>query len=105
MPDSSQEQQFGNINLTNSKLVSVNADEGSIVDSPGAQITRQSYWSLFGDHSVSPGIDWDWAQRIVLEPLKEEIDERLDKSLLGFVPVDGLNVKVSFQFPFLHKFE
>ncbi|MCX5963771.1 MAG: hypothetical protein NT070_11715 [Cyanobacteria bacterium] len=66
MPDSSQEQQFGNVHLTNSKLVSVNAVGGAIVDSPGAQIIRQSYWSLFGDRPVAPGIDWDWAQRVVL---------------------------------------
>ena len=72
-------------------------DAFAVQNSPGAQIIRQSYWSLFGDRPVSPGIDWDWAQRIVLEPLKEEIDERLDKSLLGFIPVDGLNVKVSSQ--------
>jgi DNA polymerase III delta prime subunit len=82
MAESSQEQQFGNVDLTNSKLVSVNAGENAIVDSPGAQIIRQSYWSLFGDRTTAPGIDWDWAMRI-LKQQQPDIKKRLKDSLFG----------------------
>jgi DNA polymerase III delta prime subunit len=96
MGDRSQDQEMKDMG-GDGQQTQASRDAFAVQNSPGAQIIRQSYWSLFGDRPVSPGIDWDWAQRIVLEPLKEEIDERLDKSLLGFIPVDGLNVKVSSQ--------
>ena len=96
MPDSSQEQQFGNINLTKSKLVSVNAGGGSIVDSPGAQITRQSYWSLFGDRPVAPGIDWDWAMQI-LKQQQPDIKKRLKDSLIVLAEVDTVEMETRSQ--------
>jgi hypothetical protein len=92
MPDSSQEQQFGNVDLTNSKLVSINAGEGAIVDSPGAQIIRQSYWSLFGDRTTAPGIDWEWAMRI-LKQQQPDIKKRLKDSLFGLAEVDAVEME------------
>ncbi len=92
MPDSSQEQQFGNVDLTNSKLVSVNAGGDAIVDSPGAQIIRQSYWSLFGDRASFPGIDWDWAMQI-LKQQQPDIKKRLKESLFGLAEVDAVEME------------
>jgi hypothetical protein len=92
MPDSSQEQQFGNVDLTNSKLVSINAGGDAIVDSPGAQIIRQSYWSLFGDRTTAPGIDWDWAMQI-LKQQQPDIKKRLKDSLFGLAQVDAVEME------------
>jgi DNA polymerase III delta prime subunit len=92
MADSSQEQKFGNVDLTNSKLVSVNAGGDAIVDSPGAKIIRQSYWSLFGDRATAPGIDWDWAMQI-LRQQQPDIKKRLKDSLFGLAEVDAIEME------------
>jgi predicted NACHT family NTPase len=91
MAGDSQEQKYGDVALTDSSWQSGQAGR-DLINAQNSQIIKNSYFSMFGDRR-DPELDWDWAQRVVLEPLKDEIEKRLKLSLFGFAAVDGVEVE------------
>jgi DNA polymerase III delta prime subunit len=92
MAGDSQKQKYGDLELTNSSFESLQAGEDVI---KAEQVTKikQYYFSLFGDRTSEPTVDWDWAERAVLRPLYGEIGKRLKDSLFGLAEVDGIEVE------------
>ena len=53
---------------------------------------NRSFISLFGDRTTAPGIDWDWAMKI-LKQQQPDIKKRLKDSLFGLAEVDAVEME------------
>jgi hypothetical protein len=80
MAGDGQKQSFGNVDLDHSSLAVEMAGRDLIKDST---IVKNSYFLLFGDRTSDALVDRDWALRVVLGPLKDEVAKRLRLSLYG----------------------
>jgi len=53
---------------------------------------NRSFISLFGNRTTAPGIDWDWAMKI-LKQQQPDIKKRLKDSLFGLAEVDAVEME------------
>ncbi len=57
---------------------------------------NKSFIALFGGRSVAPGVDWDWAMKI-LKQQQPDLKKRLRESLFGLAQVDAVEVEARGQ--------
>ncbi len=91
MGDRSQDQNMEDLGR-DGQQTQAGRDAIALQHSPGAQVIRQSYWSLFGNRTTAPGIDWDWAMRI-LKQQQPDIKKRLKDSLFGLAEMDAVEME------------